>query len=60
MTDKEIYELHDKILILTGKLYNLVPHTEESRKASMHRCYNRVDEAISNMARMANASQEER
>jgi hypothetical protein len=58
MTEKEIYELHNKILILTGQLYHLVPNTEESRKASMHHCYYQVEEAISNMARMASASQE--
>jgi len=60
MTEKEIYEIYDNILRLTDQLDRLVPDTDTDlpRKTSMYNCSCRVKEAISNMARIANASQE--
>jgi len=55
MTEKEIYEIYDKILSLTDQLDRLVPDTDLPTKASMYFGSCRVKEAISNMVRIAKA-----
>ena len=58
MTEKNIYKIANDVMQLTGTLYHLVPDIEEERKQAMQRCYDRVQEQVLNMARMASASQE--